>query len=99
MGSAQMMKKQQTCVCRISRLRRLIIEQEQEKQQQVMPLKRVFEEETVGWRGFNETEGFVTLNGAILKGLYAASIQKTATFDREKAYMLWASKKPQHMLL
>ena len=38
------------------------------------------------------------LNGAILKGLYDAGIQKTATFDGEKAYMLWVSKKPQHML-
>ena len=76
----------------------MIVEQEQEKQEQVVRLKRVFVEETVGGRGFNETEGFVTLNGAILIGLYAAGIQKTAAFDGEKAYMLRASKKPQHML-
>ena len=72
----------------------MIVEQEQEKQEQVVRLKRVFEEETVGWRGFNETEGFVMLNGVILKVLYSAGIQKTTAFDGEKAYMLRASKKP-----
>ena len=56
--------------------RRLIVEQEQEKQEQVVRLKRVFEEETVGWRGFNETEGFVRLNDAILKAYILRASKK-----------------------